>query len=210
MNARRAPMARLHRRTPRSPLVRLLVALALAGPCALPLLASHTPPPSSVTIAGSLQSELGCPGDWAPDCLRSWLQDPDEDGIYTFTTQALPAGSYEAKVAIDESWTVNYGAGGVQNGPNIPFNVPQPGTEIFFWYEPATHVLHVGTEASPRGDLKRARAHWVSEDTVLWNVPGVGPAGTVRLHYSPPAGLALGGSGVVGCTAIPLTFDPAG
>jgi len=26
--------------------------------------ASHTPNPSSVTIAGSLQSELGCPGDW--------------------------------------------------------------------------------------------------------------------------------------------------
>jgi len=75
------------------------------------------------TVPGSFQSELGCPGDWQPDCLRSWLQDPDEDGIYTFTTQALPAGSYEAKVAIDESWTVNYGAGGVPNGPNIPFSV---------------------------------------------------------------------------------------
>ena len=29
---------------------------------------------------GSFQSELGCPGDWHPDCLRSWLQDPDGDG----------------------------------------------------------------------------------------------------------------------------------
>src|SRR5947209_20344064 len=29
------------------------------------------------TVAGSFQSELGCPGDWQPDCLRSWLQDPD-------------------------------------------------------------------------------------------------------------------------------------
>ena len=52
---------------------------------------------------GSFQSELGCPGDWQPDCLRSWLQDPDGDGTYSFETTALPAGSYESKVAIDES-----------------------------------------------------------------------------------------------------------
>jgi pullulanase len=29
-------------------------------------------------------------------------------------------------VAIGESWDENYGAGGVQNGPNIPFTVPAP------------------------------------------------------------------------------------
>jgi hypothetical protein len=71
-------------------------------------------------VAGSFQSELGCPGDWDPSCLRSWLEDVDGDGIYTFAV-LLPAGAYEAKVAIGESWDVNYGAGGVQNGPNIPF-----------------------------------------------------------------------------------------
>ena len=74
------------------------------------------------TVVGSFQEELGCPGDWQPDCLRSWLQDPDGDGIYTFTTDQIPAGSYEAKVAHDESWDVNYGAGGVQDGANIPFS----------------------------------------------------------------------------------------
>jgi hypothetical protein len=36
------------------------------------------------TAPGSYQSEIGCSGDWQPDCLRSWLQDPDGDGIYTF------------------------------------------------------------------------------------------------------------------------------
>ena len=40
---------------------------------------------------GSFQSELGCPGDWQPDCLRSWLQDPDGDGVYTFTHRSAPA-----------------------------------------------------------------------------------------------------------------------
>src|SRR3954471_6401717 len=67
-------------------------------------------------VAGSFQSELGCPSDWQPDCLRSWLQDPDGDGTYTFATNALPAGSYEGKVALNEGWDVNYGAGGVQGG----------------------------------------------------------------------------------------------
>lgn len=49
------------------------------------------------TAVGSFQSELGCSGDWDPECLRSWLQDPDGNGTYTFATTALPAGAYEAK-----------------------------------------------------------------------------------------------------------------
>lgn len=72
------------------------------------------------TVAGSFQSELGCAGDWDPGCLRSWLEDPDGDGIYSFSA-LLPGGNYEAKVAINESWDLNYGAGGIVNGANIVF-----------------------------------------------------------------------------------------
>ena len=43
-----------------------------------------------LTVPGSDNSELGCSGDWMPDCLKSWLQDPDGDGTYTFT-DARPA-----------------------------------------------------------------------------------------------------------------------
>jgi glucoamylase len=100
--------------------------------------------------AGSFQSELGCPGDWDPGCLRSWLEDPNGDGIYTFETTALPAGSYETKVAINESWDENYGAGGVANGPNIPFTVPVDNTKVTFSYDSASHVLTVSV-ASPAG-----------------------------------------------------------
>jgi glucan 1,4-alpha-glucosidase len=102
------------------------------------------------TAAGSFQSELGCPGDWDPGCLRSWLEDPNGDGIYTFETTALPAGSYETKVAIDESWSENYGQGGVPNGPNIAFNVPVDHLPVTFSYDAATHVLSV-TVASQGG-----------------------------------------------------------
>ena len=94
------------------------------------------------TAPGSYQNEMGNSGDWDPGYLGSWLQDPDGDGVYTFRTK-LPAGSYEAKVAINESWGENYGAGGVQNGPNIPFTVPSNCTEMLFSYDPVTHVLSV-------------------------------------------------------------------
>jgi glucoamylase len=106
---------------------------------------------SVIAVApGSFQSELGCPGDWDPGCLRSWLEDPDGDGIYTFETTALPAGSYETKVAINESWDENYGAGGVPGGDNIPFSVPVDNTQVTFAYDAATHVLTV-TVATPAG-----------------------------------------------------------
>jgi pullulanase len=159
---------------------------------------------------GSFQSELGCPGDWQPDCLRSWLQDPDGDGIYTFTTSALPAGSYEVKVAINESWDENYGAGGVPGGANIPFTVPAACREMFFSYDPVSHVLTVSAEGAPPGDLRRARAHWLAEDTIAWNPPRLDQGSAVTLHYDPAAGLVLEASGVSGGTAIPLSRDPAG
>ena len=98
--------------------------------------------------AGSFQSELGCPIDWDPSCLRSWLQDPDGDGIYTFETTALPKGSYEAKVAINESWDENYGAGGVPNGANISFGVPYDNAKVTFSYDAATHVLTIAAPSN--------------------------------------------------------------
>jgi hypothetical protein len=87
------------------------------------------------TVPGSFQSELGCPGDWQPDCLRSWLQDPDGDGVYAFSTRSIPPGDYEAKVAIDEAWDENYGVGGEPNGSNYHFSVPA-GARVSFSYDP--------------------------------------------------------------------------
>jgi pullulanase-type alpha-1,6-glucosidase len=164
------------------------------------------------TVAGSFQSELGCSGDWQPDCLRSWLQDPDGDGIYTFSTAKLPAGDYEAKVAHDESWDENYGAGGVPNGANIAFTVPDTCGEIFFTYDPATHLLEIGTgPGGPKGNLNLARAHWVNADTLAWNPASMPPGATFALNYSTSGDLGLDSSGVTGADgALVLTHDPAG
>ncbi|HYN31812.1 MAG TPA: alpha-amylase family glycosyl hydrolase, partial [Ilumatobacteraceae bacterium] len=106
-----------------------------------------------VTAPGSYQSELGCPGDWQPDCLRSWLQDPDGDGTYEFSTSDIPAGTYDAKATIDESWDENYGAGGALNGGNIGFSVAD-GQSVTFTFVSATNTLTITTSGGSGGGIE--------------------------------------------------------
>ena len=163
-------------------------------------------------VPGSFQSEIGCPDDWQPDCLRSLLQDPDGDAVYTFSTDAIPPGSYEAKVAVNESWTVNYGADGARDGANIPFVVTEEGTVTEFTFNSGDNTLSitVGGEAGPAvGSLFASQAHWVSEDTIAWNVGRI-PGASYRLHYSPTAGLTLTDEGIQGGEFVELTGDRAG
>src|SRR5690349_11559779 len=50
-----------------------LLVLAATTLTAGPVFAAHTNAPASVTVAGSLQEELGCSGDWQPDCADTHL-----------------------------------------------------------------------------------------------------------------------------------------
>jgi len=95
------------------------------------------------TVPGDFQSELGCPGDWQPDCLRSWLEDLDGDGGYRLKLLGVPAGNYECKVTISESWSENYGLGGVLGGANIPFVQTYSDYQLDFLYDSVTHILSV-------------------------------------------------------------------
>src|SRR6188472_1627094 len=136
---------------------------------------------SVIAVApGSFQSELGCPGDWMPDCLRSWLEDPDGNGTYTFSTTALPAGSYEAKVAINESWDENYGAGGTPGGANVAFTVTT-GATVTFSYVASTHVLSISVVAAGPGHDGNVEWNGLRHDSrdPLYRTPGGAvPAGT--------------------------------
>ncbi|MEL7313009.1 MAG: pullulanase-type alpha-1,6-glucosidase [Pseudomonadota bacterium] len=150
------------------------------------------------SLPGNFQSELGCSGDWQPWCLRSWLQDPDGDGLYTFATRDIPAGNYEFKVAHDEDWAENYGAGGVQNGANIPLTVPNDGDLVVFTYDPVTHIVEVGGEL-PRGNIDEARAHWLAPGVFAWPIAD---GSNVALHYSATASLSIAGEGLVGADGV--------
>ncbi|HYO63782.1 MAG TPA: alpha-amylase family glycosyl hydrolase [Pyrinomonadaceae bacterium] len=144
---------------------------------------------SVIAVApGSFQSELGCAGDWDPSCLRSWLQDTDGDGTYTFQTAALPAGNYETKVVVGESWDENYGAGGAQNGSNIPFNVPANNALVTFSYNATTHVLTVSSGVTPTptpgGDVQWEGLRHDTFDSYYRSPFGAVPAGSpVTLRF---------------------------
>ncbi|HSO28921.1 MAG TPA: alpha-amylase family glycosyl hydrolase, partial [Candidatus Sulfomarinibacteraceae bacterium] len=142
---------------------------------------------SVIAVApGSFQSELGCSGDWDPGCLRSWLQDPDGDGIYAFETTVLPPGNYEAKVALNESWDVNYGQGGVQNGANIAFSVQNPST-VEFSYDALSHVPSITVTSfgpAPDNNVEWDGLRHDSRDTLYRAPGGAVPAGTpVTLRF---------------------------
>ena len=158
------------------------------------------------TAPGDFQSELGCGGDWDPGCLRSWLEDPDGDGIYQFSTDALPPGSYETKVAINESWDENYGAGGAPDGGNISFTVP-PNATVTFSYDAASHVLSV-TSTIPNtppmatvtnGQCPAANVASGVITVVLFDAEGdpltLAVAANSNPGLVPASGIVLGGTG---------------
>lgn len=163
-------------------------------------------------LPGNFNSEVGCPattfddpgnpGDWAPDCLQTLLQDPDGDGIYTFSTTKLPAGNYEGKVALNLSWAVNYGDGGAQNGANIPFTVAKDNAEVAFMWDSKTKALTISAAGAPKGNLSELSAYWVTLPDIL--VP-FGPENTYTLYYSADAGLTINETGVTGGESFSLS-----
>jgi hypothetical protein len=94
---------------------------------------ANTPDPSTVTIAGSLQSEAGCRGDRDPACAATHLAYDAGDDVWqgSFT---LPAGSYECKAALNDAWAENYGLHAAPNGANIPLSLPAS-TSVKFYYD---------------------------------------------------------------------------
>ncbi len=155
---------------PKPWLVRVLVALALAltvSVVAAPAgRADHTPTPSVVALVGSLQSELGCPNDWAPECPATRLTPVDgAPGVYRGTFD-VPAGSYEYKVALNGSWDENYGSGGAPGGANIPLTAT--GGPITFTYD---HVTHVISDDTPKKPASERGAHWLRTDVLAWAAP---------------------------------------
>ena len=170
-------------------------------------------------VPGNYQSEIGCStggeaGDWDPACLRSWLQDPDGDGIYAYVTEAIPAGSYEAKVAVNETWDVNYGMDGAPGGADIPFVVSEDNTAVYFIWDSESGAMTIsvdgeGAPVVPRGNLALVSAHWVTEATIAWNIDAP-EDGIYRLHYDPDGAIRLGLESIEGGEALQLTVNPDG
>src|SRR5690348_13779015 len=94
------------------------------------------PTPLLVTVPGTIQSKLGCPGDWQPECENTALTYNAETDVWEGTF-AIPAGSYEYKVALNGSWTDNYGVDGEKDGPNLKLELAED-SEVTFTYDHKT------------------------------------------------------------------------
>jgi len=125
-------------------LTSLLFTVWLASLFPAPIIhADHTPPPETVTIPGTLQSELGCSGDWQPECDKTFLTYDPEDDVWQGEFNIQPNDDQDKngpryKAALNKSWGENYGAKAALNGPDIPLVVTQP-TLVKFYYDHKTH-----------------------------------------------------------------------
>ena len=117
--------------------------------------------PAAVSMPGSHNSEIGCPGDWQPDCAEAQMS-LDADDLVWKRTVALPAGGYEYKAAIDGSWDENYGAGGARGGADVALDLAAP-RDVTFYYE--------------------HRSHWITSDA---NGPILTLAGSMQSDWAAP------------------------
>ena len=179
-----------------------LVACCVSLLAGAPAAADHTPVPGTVALVGSLQSELGCPGDWQPECPSTRLEPvAGSPGVFRATFD-VPAGAFQYKVALNGSWDENYGAGGAPGGADIA--LAAPGGPVTFTYDHATHVI---ADNAPK-DLQSERgAHWLRAGTIAWQPPA--GAASFRLHHAPAGGLAIEDGAIAGASE-PLALDPAG
>src|SRR5262252_1670394 len=98
---------------------------------------ANTPNPTSVTIAGDLQSELGCSGDWQPDCAATHLTYDAGDDVWQGTF-SLPAGDWQYKAALNNSWDENYGLNAQSGGANVPLHLGAA-SSVKFYYDHKSH-----------------------------------------------------------------------
>ena len=73
--------------------------------------------PEAVAIAGDFAALLGAAADWAPE-LDEVQMEFHAPTLTWVRTVDLPAGTYSFKIALNRSWTENYGAFGSFDGAN--------------------------------------------------------------------------------------------
>ena len=123
----------------------LILIIALLAAAALPAITGAAPgdaqpaqrggDPLLVTFPGNWPSAAGLGNDWDPGNLDIQANDDNNDGVWKFVADAIPAGSYEFKATVGGTWDEAYGVNG--NGqpgsPNVPFS--SDGGAVNFYYD---------------------------------------------------------------------------
>lgn len=91
-----------------------------------------------IVVAGNMQKLLGAGKDWDPSDMKTQMKDLGH-GFYSYTIQ-LPAGQYSYKVAVNGSWSENYGLGGNADGANMQLTLDKP-QALTIYYNDSTHQI---------------------------------------------------------------------
>ena len=115
------------------------------SPAFVPVAQAQGSIPEMVNIPGTHQDELGCSGEWQPDCENTQLTYDIEDDVWQGTYEIQPANDADKKgprykAALNGGWGENYGTNAALNGPDIPLLVTEP-TQVKFYYDHKTHWI---------------------------------------------------------------------
>jgi pullulanase len=188
----------------------------------------EVPQPELVVIPGTHQSELGCPGDWMPDCRATALTYDEGDGVWQGTFLIEPGNDQDGrgpryKVALDGTWDKNFGLNARPGGDDIPLVVEAP-TQVKFYYHHRTNWVtdnHNAVIAVAMGDFQTelgcARNYdpgclrtWLMDPTGSGTLAFIGrgiPPGSyeVLIALNESDSETIGQDGQRGGPAIPLT-----
>ncbi len=124
-----------------------------------------------IVLAGDMMAEVGG-SNWSPDNLLGWMKDPDGDQVYELSLQ-IPAGNWQYKIAVNESWTESYGLNGVPGGSNIPLSVPAGGGLVVFRYNDLTHQITAEVGAPVMEGALITSQIAANANSYAWNTQGV-------------------------------------
>jgi hypothetical protein len=95
--------------------------------------------PVSVVVTGSLQSELGCTGDFQPTCIQTGLVYDATDDVWQ-SKFGLPVGNFSYFAALNGGFAETYGANGGTALNPIKLDLASP-RDVKFYYNHRTHWL---------------------------------------------------------------------
>ncbi len=164
---RRPPPPRRRTRRPNGT-ARLAFAITLAliaalGLVSVPQAETALAAERTAALVGSLQSELGCPADWQPACAQTELA-KDPVGTTYSAVFSLPKGSWDYKVALNDSWDESYRADGTKGDSNSPLVLAGP-TEVRVVYDDTTHKTTL-TPTDLGGDRVTAEDRRLATDSL--------------------------------------------
>ncbi|MFC1996128.1 alpha-amylase family glycosyl hydrolase [Chloroflexota bacterium] len=112
-------------------LIRLLpfvIVYVLAAACLSPTL----PVSSGVTLTGDLQTELGCKGDWAPNCAATQLT-KQGNGVWRGVFN-IPMGNWQYRMALNDTRELSYPS-------DTKLLSVGADTEVYFYYDNKTNAV---------------------------------------------------------------------